>query len=122
MLERAPRFFWSPERCRQEYKEAWSIGKAVFEELIRLMSERRIELVEAEATAYHRAETAICNVFLTDHSVMRREGSHRARRVVKDMANEATIRAQKMRTKASRDSMLAEIMDADAEGLGGHGA
>ncbi len=32
ILERAHAFFKNPERCRQEYREAWAIGKAVYDD------------------------------------------------------------------------------------------
>lgn len=36
ILQRAPGFFRTPQRCRQKYDEAWSIGKAVYDELLRV--------------------------------------------------------------------------------------
>ena len=32
ILERAVSFFRNPERCRQDYLEAWHIGKAVYDD------------------------------------------------------------------------------------------
>jgi len=45
-LERAVSFFRNPERCRQNYPEAWQIGKAVFDD--RELLRARIAALEQE--------------------------------------------------------------------------
>ena len=39
LLERAPSFFASPERCRQNYLEAWNIGREVFLDRIKMIAD-----------------------------------------------------------------------------------